>query len=174
MAILLAVLVGILRADAPRWGWLGNDESLRATFDSAEPVAFVCVTEVELREVNPPFADVVYHATVIECHKGKLLLGERIQIVFSTDSLPKNDEDRRKFIESANKKNKGDLKFAFMQSGEDGTYFCDFIDGPTYTSALQDFLRGLQNWHEDGQGKQAVAPQSTPSPEPNPEDSDKP
>ncbi|MCW1923068.1 hypothetical protein OKA05_10930 [Luteolibacter arcticus] len=143
-AVLLVFFAGPLRSEERRWGFLGSDESLVATFDDAKHVGFVCVTEVELRDVKPPFAKVVYHATVIECHKGKLEVGAKIQISFSTDSLPIDDGERLKFVEEANKKNKGELKFAFLRGGEEGAYGCDFTEVPTYSKEMQDFLRKLQ------------------------------
>ena len=124
IALLLFGSAGLLEAQAPRWGFLGDDEGLKATYNDAKRVVFVCIFETELRDVRPPFADVVYHATVIETYKGELKVGDRIQISFRTDSLPADEDERRKFVEKADKNNKGSLKFAFLHGGKDGAYFC--------------------------------------------------
>lgn len=129
---------------APRWGCLGDDKSLTATFDAAQNVVLVCIFDTELRDVRPPFAEVVYHATVIESHKGALKIGEKIRISFPTDSLPAGEDERRKFVENANSRNKGALRFAFLHEGADGNYSCEWCDVPLYQKEMRDFLRQLQ------------------------------
>ena len=71
--LLLLLSVGLLKGQDPRWGFLGDDGALEAAFDEAKGVVFVCVFETELRDVRPPFAEVVYHATVIESRVSSML-----------------------------------------------------------------------------------------------------
>ena len=141
---------GILQADdvAPRWGFLGDDKGLTSTFNDAHSVVLVCVFDTELRNVKPPFADVVFHATVVGLHKGDLKIGDKIKINFSTDSLEGDAEARRKFVEAANNKNKGALKFAFLHGGKDGAYSCDWVDLPDYQIEMQKFLKTLERKSE--------------------------
>ena len=159
--LLLLLSVGLLKGQDPRWGFLGDDGALEAAFDEAKGVVFVCVFETELRDVRPPFAEVVYHAAVIESHKGKLKVGEKIEISFRTDSLPQAEGERRKFVEKADKRSKGSLKFAFLHGGEKGAYFCEFMDVPTYSKEMQDFLRKLQSRPLKSHAEQNSAHQST-------------
>ncbi len=136
--------IGLVAAQAPRWGFLGEDEGLEQTYRDAMSVVFVCVFATELRDVRPPFAKVVYHATVIESYKGELQIGEKIQICFYTDSLPLDEAKRQEFVENANKKNKGSLKFAFLHGGKEGSYSCEFMDVPKYTVEMREFLEQLR------------------------------
>ena len=159
--LLLLTSVGLLQAQAPRWGFLGDDEALETTFDDAQSVVFVCIFKTELRDVRPPFAEVVYHATVVESHKGKLKIGEKIQINFRTDSLPSDQDERRKFVAKADKSSKGALKFAFLHGGADGAYSCEFMDVPRYSEEMQNFLRKLQSRPQKPPAKQEAAPSPT-------------
>ena len=117
--LLLLLSVGILKGQGPRWGFLGGDDALEMTFDEGVGVVFVCVFKTELRDVRPPFALVVYHATVIESYKGDFKVGEKIEIRFGTDSLPLDEDERREFVKKSNQRNQGALKFAFLHGGNE-------------------------------------------------------
>ncbi len=165
--LLLILSAGSVLADEPRWGFLGDDDSLASTFNDAKNVVLVCVYETELRDVKPPFAEVVHFATVIESQKGELKMGEKIQIGFKTDSLPVDEEEQQDFVQKANTSSKGSLKFAFLHGEEAGVHFCDFLDVPNYTKEMHEFLRLMQLRHQTPQTLKT-------DPESKPEDGEKP
>lgn len=174
IALLLFGSAGLLEAQAPRWGFLGDNEGLEATYNDAERVVLVCVYETELRDVRPPFAEVVYHTTVIETYKGELKVGGRIQISFRTDSLPAGDDERRKFVKKANKNNKGSLKFAFLHGRNDGAFSCELMDVPRYSKEMQEFLGKQQKRQRKQQAELDGAEQPATAPESKPEGNEKP
>jgi hypothetical protein len=122
-----------------RWGFLGDDESLKETIDECGQVLLVCVYETSLEAVKPPFADVVLRATVIQTVKGTHKIGDRIAIRFGTDSLPKDDAERAKFIEQAAAKNLGALKMAFLPGAKSDKYDCDWLDTPKFEPEMLEF-----------------------------------
>jgi hypothetical protein len=86
---------------------------------------------------------VTLHATVVDSYKGDLKIGDKIKIRFSTDSLEGDEETRRKFMEEANNRNKGALKFAFLSEVEKGGYSCEWLDVPSYNVEMRKFLKNL-------------------------------
>jgi hypothetical protein len=122
-----------------RWGFLGDDESLKETIDECGQVLLVCVYETSLEAVKPPFADVVLRATVIQTVKGTHQIGDRIAIRFGADSLPKDDAERAKFIEEAAAKNLGALKMAFLHGAKSDKYDCDWLDTPKFEPEMLEF-----------------------------------
>lgn len=123
----------------PRWGFLGDDESLKETIDECGQVVLVCVYQTSLEDVRPPFADVVLRATVIQTVKGTHQIGDRIAIRFGTDSLPKDDAERAKFIEEAAIENLGALKMAFLPGAKSDQYDCDWLDTPKFKPEMLEF-----------------------------------
>jgi hypothetical protein len=174
ISILLLSVAGVIQAQAPRWGFLGDDDSLKSTFTDAKRVVLVCVYDTELRDIKPPFAEVVYLATVIESQKGELETGDKIQIGFKTDSLPLDEAERLKFVENANKASKGALKFAFLHGAEGGVQFCEFLDVPNYTKEMHEFLKKLKQDLQTSKAEQGESGQPATSPESKPEGGDKP
>jgi len=150
----------------PRWGFLGEDKDLTFSFNNALCVALVVIFDTELRNIRPPIAEVVLHATVVDIHKGNLKIGDKIKISLYTDTLDGNAETQRKFIEDANSRNKGALKFAFLHEVKEGDFTCEWLDLPGYTSDMQEFLRKIarrpaaKNAEQgaDGQPQKATQP----------------
>ncbi len=127
-------------AESPqRWGILGDDESLKETIDDCGQVLLVCVYQTSLKDVNPPFADVVLRATVVQAVKGTHQIGDRIAIRFKTDSLPLDDAARAKFIEAAAVKNLGSLKMAFLPGARTDDYDCDWLNVPAFKPEMLAF-----------------------------------
>jgi hypothetical protein len=124
---------------APRWKFLGDDDSLRETIRECSQVLLICVYQTSLEDVKPPFAMVVFHATVVQSVKGAHKLGDRISIRFVTDRLPSDEAERSKFIADRAAKNAGALRMAFIRDGKDGVYSCEWLDVPTYEPAMLDF-----------------------------------
>ena len=139
----LADKVGALEYGPPRWRFLGDDEALTSTFDDAENVVLLCQIDTELERVKPPFAEVIYHGTVVETLKGDLQVGQKIKVGFATDGLPVDPLEREKFVESRNRSSKGALRFVFLDPPKDGVYGCDWTQVPLYEEDLHRFLRGL-------------------------------
>ena len=139
----LADKVGALEDAPPRWGFLGDDKALTLTFDDAENVVLLCQIDSELERVKPPFAEVIYHGTVVETLKGDLEVGQKIKVRFGTDSLPVDAQEREKFVESRNSASRGALRFVFLDKPMDGVYGCDWTQVPLYGGDMHRFLRGL-------------------------------
>jgi hypothetical protein len=126
--------------EAPlRWGFLGDDDNLRETLNECGQVLLVCVYQTSLEDVNPPFAEVVLRATVVQALKGTHQIGDRIVIRFRTDSLPQDDAERAGFIEAAAVKNLGALKMAFLPGTRADEYECDWLDVPSFDPGMLDF-----------------------------------
>lgn len=123
----------------PRWGFLGDDETLKQTIDDCGQVLLVCIYQTSLEDVNPPFAEVVLLATVIQAVKGTHKTGDRIEIRFRTDSLPEDDAERARFIEAAATKNLGALKMAYLPGDRAASYECDWLDVPEFDPTMLDF-----------------------------------
>jgi len=123
----------------PRWGFLGDDESLKEIIDECGQVLLVCVYQTSLEDVKPPFADVVLRATVIQAVKVTHQIGDRIAIRLGTDSLPKDDTERAKFIEEAAAQNLGALKMAFLPGAKSDKYDCDWLDTPKFNPEMLGF-----------------------------------
>ena len=117
---------------APRWKFLGDDDSLRATIQESAQVLLVCVYQTSLDRVKPPFAEVVLRCTVVQSVKGAHRLGDRVTIRFLTDSLPDDDAKRTKFIDDAAAKNLGSLKMAFLRGARAEDYACEWLDVPAF------------------------------------------
>lgn len=128
---------------APRWFLLGDDNRLKQTFSEAKQVALVCIYSTTLEDVRPPFALVVHHATVVRSLKGGLKIGEKIEIVFATDSLPKSDEERETFVRQAHDAAEGDLRFAFLSGGTKPRFETEFLYVPDYSEDMANFLDAL-------------------------------
>lgn len=126
---------------APRWGFLGDDKALKATIAESQQVLMVCVYSTELRNVKPPFAQVVFSATVVEALKGTHALGDRITLAFQTDSLPLEEKERVKFIESANSKNLGALKMVFLNQAKSKDYNAEWLYVPACEADMLAFAR---------------------------------
>jgi hypothetical protein len=124
---------------APRWGFLGDDDSLRATIKECSQVLLLCIYQTTLEEVKPPFATVVLKGTVIQAVKGTYKLGDKITLRFNTDSLPKEEADRAKFVEAAAAKNLGALKIAFLTGQQGVDYSCEWLDVPAYDADMLAF-----------------------------------
>jgi hypothetical protein len=127
-------------AQEPRWGFLGDDEALELRIKEAKAVYQVCVYDVALQDVKPPFAKVVYKATVTGAYKGSHKIGDKISITFLTDSLSLDQTERDSFISKANQRLKGSLRFTFLNSQTDNNYFCEFMDVPEYSLEMSNFL----------------------------------
>jgi hypothetical protein len=129
-------------AQAPKWGFLGGDDDVAGLCSESTNVVLICIVDTELvyevgsRKLKPPFAQVIHHATVVQSHKGALKVGDRIKIGYVTDRLPMEESKRSGFIEAANKKAKGSLKYAFLGSGEGGEYFCEWLNLADYSEGL--------------------------------------
>ncbi len=150
IAILLGCCVFVAAASEveeaespPKWGFLGDDESLRETFHDTDEVLLVCIYGTELKEVRPPFARVVHFATVIKSLKGVSELGDKIEIQFMTDSLPLEEEERTEFVETANRSVEGDLRFVFGEISGEGRITTEFLFVPKFSSDLDGFLNRL-------------------------------
>jgi len=124
---------------APRWMFLGDDDSLRYTIREAGQVLLVCVFQTSLDHVNPPFAEVVLSATVVQAVKGTHKIGDRITIRFKTDSLPADEDARAKFIENAAANNLGSLKMAFLQGARSDDYVSEWLYVPAFDPAMLAF-----------------------------------
>jgi len=132
----------IVANGSPKWGFLGNEDDVRKLFLASKNVLLICIVDTELKfdtsfsKLNPPFGQVVHHATVVSSYRGVCKTGEKIRIGFVTDSLPKDEKEREAFVSKANKKAKGVLKFAFLGSGKDGIYSCEWLDLADYSPEL--------------------------------------
>ena len=124
---------------APRWGFLGDDDGLRKTISEAGQVLLVCVYQISLDQVKPPFAQVVFRATVVQTVKGTHRMGDRISIRFMTDSLPGDETERAKFNEDATARNLGSLKMAFLQGAKADEYGCEWLDVPSFDPDMLNF-----------------------------------
>ena len=140
----LADKVGALEDGPPRWRFLGDDEALTSTFDDAENVVLLCQIDTELERVKPPFAEVIYHGTVVETLKGDLQVGQKIKVGFATDGLPVDPLEREKFVESRNRSSKGALRFVFLDPPKDGVYGCDWTQGPLVRRGLAPLPAGAR------------------------------
>ena len=126
---------------APKWSFLGDDDSLRATIKESQQVLLVCVYSTDLRNVKPPEATVVLSATVVESIRGSHELGDRITISFQTDSLPLEDEERTRFIESSANQYLGSLRLAFLTQAKSRDYSAEWLYVPACTSEMVAFAR---------------------------------
>ena len=128
---------------APRWSFAGDDVSLALSFDEADDVVMVCVTGTELKDVEPPFATVIYHATVTEVLKGARSVGERVRLRIGTDGLPEDEGERKAYIDARDQK--GRLMFAFLEGDEDddGEIWADWTLLPEYDLQMHRFLKRL-------------------------------
>lgn len=126
---------------APKWKLLGDDDGLRATIRQAGQIVLLCVYQTELREVKPPFAEVVIRATVVEAMKGDHAIGDRISVQFPTDSLPMDTDQQKKFIESAALKNLGALKIAFLSGTKSQEYSSEWLYVPGFMAEMASFIR---------------------------------
>lgn len=125
--------------EAPRWTFLGDDDSLRDTIKEAGQILLVCVFQTSLDRVKPPFAEVVLRATVVQTVKGTHKMGDRVTIRFSTDSLPADEVARAKFIQDAAAKNLGSLKMAFLRGAQSDDYVSEWLDVPAFDPAMLAF-----------------------------------
>ena len=123
---------------ADRWGFLGDDDALRKTIREAEQVLLVCVYQISLDHVKPPFAQVVFRATVVQTVKGTHRMGDRISIRFMAE-VPRDETERAKFNEDATAKNLGSLKMAFLQGAKADEYGCEWLDAPAFDPAMLEF-----------------------------------
>jgi hypothetical protein len=145
MAIWLILAVGgFAEEGTPRWVFLGGDDDLKRYFEEHPQVVTVCVYETELRNPKPPCVVVVLHATVAETFKGKLKPGDKIKIVFPSDSLPSDETEREKFINNAAKNNLGSLRIAFLSDGKDSEYQTEWLFVPKYQNEMREFLSALK------------------------------
>jgi hypothetical protein len=126
---------------SPRWGFLGDDSSLRETIKESGQVILVCVYQTSLNDVRPPFAEVVFEATVVQVIKGKHKMGDRISIRFRTDSLPHDEAERAKFIEGAAAKNIGSLRIAFLPGALTKDYDCEWLEVPAFDHEMLAFAK---------------------------------
>ena len=117
---------------APRWTFLGDDDALRHTIKEVQQVVLVCVYQTSLNQVNPPFAEVVLRATVVQTIKGGHAIGDKIAIRFMTDSLPSDAKERDKFIQDIANKNLGSLKMAFLMGDKMGDYLTEWLYVPDF------------------------------------------
>ena len=124
---------------APRWTFLGDDDSLRGTINDAGQVLLICVFQTSLERIKPPFAEVVLRATVVQIVKGTHKVGDRIAIRFGTDSLPREEAARTKFIEDTAAKNLGSLKMAFLQGVRSDEYESEWLYVPSFDPAMLAF-----------------------------------
>ncbi len=124
---------------ANRWGFLGDDDSLRKTIREAGQVLLICVYQISLDQVKPPFAQVFFRATVVQTVKGIHRMGDRISIRFMTDSLPGDETERAKFNEDATAKNLGSLKMAFLQGAKADEYGCEWLEVPSFDPDMLNF-----------------------------------
>jgi len=132
--------------DIPKWGLLGDDDSVSRLCSESTNFVLVCIVDTEvvfdstIGKLKPPFGQIIHHATVIQTYKGRLKLGDQIKIEFMTDSLPRDDKERAEFIEAANKKIKGKLKFAFLDAASDGLHSCEWVDIADHSEELGQLL----------------------------------
>lgn len=117
---------------APRWTFLGDDDTLRHTIKEVQQVVLVCVYQTSLNQVNPPFAEVVLRTTVVQTIKGGHAIGDKIAIRFMTDSLPADEKKRDKFIDDVAKKNLGSLKMAFLTGDKTDDYTTEWLYVPNF------------------------------------------
>jgi hypothetical protein len=117
---------------APRWTFLGDDDALRHTIKEAGQVVLICVYQTSLGQVNPPFAEVVLRATVVQTIKGAHAVGDKIAIRFKTDSLPADEKKRDKFIDDVANKNLGSLKMAFLTGDKMDDYTTEWLYVPNF------------------------------------------
>ncbi len=127
------------KGSAPRWGLLGNDDSLRETIKECNQVLLLCIYQTTIEDIKPPFATVVFRGTIVQAVKGTHKLGDKITLRFPTDSLSIEETDRIKFIEGADAKNLGALKMAFLRGQQTMNYSCEWLDVPTYDADMLDF-----------------------------------
>lgn len=145
-------------AQKPKFGFLGSEEDVEKLFAESETVVLVCLVETEVvfdttfAKLKPPFAQIVHHATVVGSHRGSGKVGDKIKVGFVTDSLPVDEEKRKVFVEKANKKAKGALKYAFLRGGKDGFYSCEWLDLADYSVELGQVMAGLA---KDERGKKS-------------------
>lgn len=169
--------IGLPTGDvAPRWFFLGEDDALRGTYHEAKQVVMICIFETTLENIRPPFAKVIHHATVTRSLKGDLRIGDKIEIEFSTDSLPRDDVERAKFTEKVNKKSKGSLRFAFLfdevKGGEPKRFWTEFLYLPKYNQEMSEFLGGIAP--EIPKGEQGGARQPATAPDSKSKGNEKP
>jgi len=124
-----------------RWGFIGGDRNLRRTIAESDHILFICVYQTALEDVKPPFAAVVLSATVVEPFKGTHATGDKITIRFHTDSLPKDEVERKKFIAEAAENYLGSLKIAFLQGEKSADHSCDWTEVPTYSAEMAAFVK---------------------------------
>lgn len=145
----------------PKWGWIGGDEDVAATFVRSKKVALVCIVDTEVlpevdgRKLRPPFAMIVHHATVVSSLRGDLRIGDKIKVGYVTDSLPVDDAKRVLFIRKANEKHKGVLKYVFLGDDAvgDAKYGIEWIEFPDYSPELGQFLSKLASADADKRAK---------------------
>ena len=171
LLVVWVALVALTFSQDPKWGFLGNDDDVARSCSESTNVVLVCVVDTELvyavgsRKLKPPSAQVIHHATVVQSYKGGLKIGDRVKIGFVTDRLPMDESKRTDFIVAANKKAKGSLKFAFLGSGENGEYFCEWIDLENYSEGLRlviasNFPTLPAKAEQAGAGQPATRPES--------------
>ena len=124
---------------APRWKFLGDDDSLTETIKESDHVLLICIFQTSLERINPPFAEVVFRATVVQAVKGTHKLGDKISISFHTDSLPVDEAERNKFIEGEAAKYLGALRMAFLNGDKPNEYVCEWLDVPAFDPEMLAF-----------------------------------
>lgn len=127
----------------PRWLLLGDDAALKQTYAESADIFLACIYETTLEEIRVPFATVVHKATVVRVLKGDTKIGDKVELAFATDSLPYNAKEREQYIEKANTRARGSLRFVFPYGRKKMRFLAEFLDIPEYSEELSDFLNSL-------------------------------
>ena len=134
---------------------IGDDNQLTARFSDARTVALICIFASEVDVHGGMHGMVSYHATVVKTFKGKNSVGERIKFGFLTDSLPKDEKARLKFIDEVSKREVGSLKFIFRGSErDDSDFYLEYMDTPSYSKEMAKFLDELKRQETPSKGEQ--------------------
>jgi hypothetical protein len=139
----------------------------------------MCVYDIQLEDVNPPFATIVHYATVTKSLKGDLRIGEKIEVGFPADNLPRDKNMRTEFVANANKQLKGSLRFGFLSdAGQDldgrKRFSAWFVDVPEYDPDMEKFLQSVAPGKGEGEQGGAVQPATAPRSKPEGDEKPKP
>ena len=126
----------------PKWGFLGDDDSLLDTIKDHDEAILGCVHRVEFVDIKGGFATVHLHVTVARTFKGKLKPYDRIIVEFPIDDVPTEAAARDKMLHALRDNDTGNLRFCFIQrpKGTEVHYRSEWLFVPKFSSEMNDFM----------------------------------
>ena len=141
-SIYLSLLLIALSVETPKWGLLGDESAIKQRFSDSTYIFMGVIRESALKNIKPPFAEVVWTVRPIDQFKGDLQ-SDTVSFSFPTDSLPTAKDEIASFINKRTKNDLGSVRFFFVRNDQitsSSHFSIEWIDSGKFSPSLYRFL----------------------------------